>query len=352
MIRAWVGFLLLAFSVSAAATELELLHQAVLPSKMKFKKTTIGGLSGLVLEGQTLFAISDDRGNVNEPRIYEFKLSITPKEIKVEPENVIFLTVNESSLSHRSTKSKAQIFSKVIDLEGISLAPWGDFLAVNEGDANKKPRVAPQLLNVKKDGTIVREFEVPSDFIPDPGGEQKKGVQNNLAFEGLALNPNNKEWLLATEGPLAQDASRDFVRFLQYNMPEAWVLKPAKEYRYPLTVDKSQAFEFRGISEIHFLDEKKLLVLERSVQLGSQGMKINVQIFETDLTSAGKDNLLSKKKLLDLSDLTEKIGKIENFEGMTLGPKLSDGRRSLILVSDDNFMRNQRTQFLLFAIKE
>jgi hypothetical protein len=47
-----------------------------------------------------------------------------------------------------------------------------------------------------------------------------------------------------------------------------------------------------------------------------------------------------------------KIGKIDNFEGMTLGPKLSDGRRTLILVSDDNFVREQKTQFLLFAIKE
>ena len=35
---------------------------------------------------------------------------------------------------------------------------------------------------------------------------------------------------------------------------------------------------------------------------------------------------------------------------MTFGPRLPDGRRSVVLVSDDNFAANQFTQFLLFAI--
>jgi hypothetical protein len=35
---------------------------------------------------------------------------------------------------------------------------------------------------------------------------------------------------------------------------------------------------------------------------------------------------------------------------MVLGPDLPDGRRSLILVSDNNFAATQFTQFLLFAI--
>ena len=35
---------------------------------------------------------------------------------------------------------------------------------------------------------------------------------------------------------------------------------------------------------------------------------------------------------------------------MVLGPRLPDGRQSLILVSDNNFAPTQFTQFLLFAI--
>lgn len=351
MSRLVVFFFVLIQCLQVWGLELEYLNSFVIPEKLNFKKTTVGGLSGLAFDGESLFAVSDDRGGINEPRIYKLKAEVSLKEFKVELQDVIFLTVNEGPLAHKSTKSKAQIFSKVIDLEGLSLTPWGDFLLANEGDANKKPRIPPQILNVKKEGIIVRDFSVPASFIPNPTGEQKTGVQNNLAFEGLAQNPNGQEWIVATEGPLIQDP-KSFVRFLVYQMPEAWVLKPGKEFKYPLRDGNGKPFEFRGISEIHFFNENELLVLERSARLGPQGIQISVQIFKTNLAMAGKDRLLPKAKVLDLAELGDKIGKIENFEGMTLGPKLSDGRKSLILVSDDNFMRSQRTQFLLFAIKE
>ena len=40
------------------------------------------------------------------------------------------------------------------------------------------------------------------------------------------------------------------------------------------------------------------------------------------------------------------------IEGMAFGPKLSHGRRSLILVSDNNFAPAQFTQFLLFSVSD
>jgi hypothetical protein len=41
---------------------------------------------------------------------------------------------------------------------------------------------------------------------------------------------------------------------------------------------------------------------------------------------------------------------LDNVEGITLGPKLSDGRQSVVLVTDDNFSPEQATQFLAFAM--
>jgi hypothetical protein len=43
---------------------------------------------------------------------------------------------------------------------------------------------------------------------------------------------------------------------------------------------------------------------------------------------------------------------LDNLEGMALGPRLPDGSRSLLVVSDDNFKEAQMTQFLLFRLKE
>ena len=43
---------------------------------------------------------------------------------------------------------------------------------------------------------------------------------------------------------------------------------------------------------------------------------------------------------------------LDNVEGMTFGPNLPDGRRSLILVSDNNFDPLAFTQFLAFAYSD
>jgi hypothetical protein len=350
------SFLLL-FCFSGNAIELEYLNQVTLPTRMEFQKSKIGGLSGLFYDSNTqkLFSISDDPGLVNEPRFYEFAVTVSLKEFKVEPKNVIFLTVNESQYSHKSTKSSSRLFSRVLDLEAISMTPWGDFLITNEGSMNKIPRVNPQLILAKPDGTLVRDFEVPKDFLPEPSGVQKKGVQNNLAFEGLAMHPNGKEWIMSTEAPLVQDP-KNVVRFIHYDMPEAWILKPGQEYRYPLAerkMDPLSVMEFqKGVSEIQYLNDHELLVLERLVQLSKKGAKMQVQLFQTDISHPGKDGILEKKMLLDFQSLEPKLGAINNFEGMTWGPMLSDGRRSLIFVSDDNFGPELKTQFLLFAVKD
>ena len=58
--------------------------------------------------------------------------------------------------------------------------------------------------------------------------------------------------------------------------------------------------------------------------------------------------VLRKKLLFDSTNL--KIT-LDNVEGMALGPKLPDGSQSLWIVSDDNFDKDQVTQFLLFRIK-
>jgi hypothetical protein len=56
---------------------------------------------------------------------------------------------------------------------------------------------------------------------------------------------------------------------------------------------------------------------------------------------------VQKTLLLDLDTLGIPL---DNVEGMAFGPTLPDGRRSLILVSDNNFAATQFTQFLLFAV--
>lgn len=383
--------LILFCSSLARSVELSYLSQAILPYKMNFAKTKIGGLSGLYYDSKTdvLYAISDDRGLVNEPRFYQFKIKINEKNnFSVEPAAVTFLNVNKSALAHQSTRSATSSFAAVLDLEGISMAPWGDMLITNEGDMNHKPRVEPQLIAVKTDGTIVKKFEIPDQFLPEQVGVQKKGVQNNLAFEGLSANPNGRQWLVACEAPLLQDDNH-YVRFIEYTSPEAWVLKPGRQWAYtfdfesgnhdssrlPDSIDAQSAQDVKkslvlqkGISEVLFIDEHQLLVLERGAQISTAGLAFTAEIYLTDIAAAEVTDIsswpqiplqnkekelkaLKRELLLDFATLKSKVV-IDNFEGMTLGPLLADGRQTVIMVSDDNFSKQQKTVFLLFAISK
>jgi len=63
---------------------------------------------------------------------------------------------------------------------------------------------------------------------------------------------------------------------------------------------------------------------------------------------------MTKHLVLDLSKLPElgspALPKIDNIEGMSFGPDLPNGHRSLVLVSDNNFNPDQITQFLVFEV--
>jgi hypothetical protein len=54
-----------------------------------------------------------------------------------------------------------------------------------------------------------------------------------------------------------------------------------------------------------------------------------------------------KRLLLNMDDLGIAI---DNVEGITFGPMLPNGHRSLIFVSDNNFNDKQKTQFFLFEV--
>jgi hypothetical protein len=58
---------------------------------------------------------------------------------------------------------------------------------------------------------------------------------------------------------------------------------------------------------------------------------------------------ISKQTLLELPIQYNSI-KIENIEGISWGPTLANGHRTLILVSDNNFQNQKNTQFLAFEV--
>ena len=73
-------------------------------------------------------------------------------------------------------------------------------------------------------------------------------------------------------------------------------------------------------------------------------------INNNSLIASGTSGIIPAQKTL-LFDLTDLNIPIDNVEGITFGKTLPNGKRSLILVSDNNFAPTQFTQFLAFEIE-
>ena len=178
-------------------------------------------------------------------------------------------------------------------------------------------------------------------------------MRQNLGFESAGVAPNGRFLYTATENALVQDgpaatvASGSPARILRYQLKSGrldrqWVYltDPVAEPPNPAT-----AFSVNGLVELLPLNNRFLLAMERSFSVGAPDTGNTIRIYRVSLP--GRGGTATKELVLDLDDLGIPL---DNVEGMTFGPRLPDGRRSIVLVSDDNFAASQFTQFLVFAL--
>lgn len=353
---------------------LDLLGQYQLP-KQTFNDTPVGGLSALVYDRQRnlFYAVSDDRSEFAPARFYTLKLTLTASGAekigiqKIDIGNVTFLTDKDGKTYPKNT----------VDPEGIALAPKKSVFVSSEGVVRDgiPPFVSEFDLET---GRLRQSLPIPERYIPDATGvKQQRGVQDNLAFESLTLSPTGSlpasaepfRLFTATESALVQDLDpvapstqdapkeiRTKCRLLHYLLGDGPPLL-ISEHLYRLDPPPSGAF-YHGLTDLLAFDQGgHFLSLERSFGLSGFSAKIFQMTTggATDTSSVAslKGEItgiepLKKKLLLDLSQLGITL---DNLEGMALGPRLPDGTQSLVLVSDDNFSKNQVTQFLLFRLR-
>jgi hypothetical protein len=247
-----------------------------------------------------------------------------------------------------------------IDAEGLAFTPEGTLLVSSEGDASKS--VQPFLREVDAEGHHLQEFPLPAEYLLD--GTGKVGVRDNLGFEGLALSVDGREILLATENALTQDGPRaglavgSPIRLLRLDRTTG---DPIAQHLY-LTEPIAAAprprggFAVNGVSSMLALDGRRLLMLERSY---SDGVGVAVKLFEADLDGATDVSALpsldganvaavAKRLLVDFGSLGVPL---DNYEGLAWGPSRADGKRTLLVVSDDNFSMLQRTQVAVLELE-
>ena len=351
---------------------LEFLGEYQLPYS-KFKDTPVGGLSGLTYDRSSnlFYAIADDRSQFAPARFYTLKLILdnSSKEKigikKVEIENVTFLRDTQGNTYPKNTS----------DTEGIALTPQQTVFISSEGVAEN--RIPPFIKEFAlKTGREQQSLTIPERYIPNDSAEQPRGIQNNLGFEALTLNPTGTvpakgepfRLFTVTESALVQDEDEIALtnqtetpqgakcRLLHYLLSDGAPII-ISEHLYQLEPPPSGAV-IHGLPDLLSLDQGgHFLALERSFGL----LGFSAKIFQaatggatdTSRIASLKGELrgvepIKKNLLFDL----DKLGiYLDNLEGMAFGPRLPDGSQSLLMVSDNNFNDSQITQFLLFRLK-
>lgn len=354
------------FASHAYALRLSYYGETAIATGTKFDKTVIGGLSGIVWNNGTLISVSDDKGRSGEPRFYEFDLKIEKNAVSLTPKSVHFITGLPKEGQRKA----------MLDSEGIARLADGDFLISSEANTDVKPRSMPRIFRTNSEGVWKSEVAIPEKYLPEVLGKQTKGVQNNMSFEGLTTFADGKIVFTSTEACLTQDivrgedANGDIIRVLKFEDKGAQhgYYTPVAEFAYKMDVlsFNNQGREMlRGVSEILALSETKVLVMERGARLHGMGFTSAVTIYLADLSKATntlamdkvvdqKIVLAEKVKLVDFeTDLVKERGSkmVDNFEGLSWGPTLPDGRRSLLVMVDNNFSKKETTELVVFAVE-
>ncbi|KRH97593.1 MULTISPECIES: esterase-like activity of phytase family protein [Cylindrospermopsis] len=345
-------------TASVIITDIEFLGVATLPTGYTFQNTEIGGLSGITydVDHDLYYVVSDNRGQKGPPRFYNFKIDLSKG--KLDQSKV--LPVGVTTLLDENNRKFAL---GGIDPEGIAVTKKSTVFISSEGDVSQSINPFIREFSLAS-GNAINSLPIPEKFLPD--GKNQRGVHNSLTFESLTITPNNQMLFTATENALVQDGEAakpkfgTLCRILQYNLTYN---QPQKEFLYPME-PVTPLFNFMdrfysGLSDLVALDNRgNFLSLERSFT----GVGFAVSLFEVSLNNAddiqnipslkaidiGKIKPVEKKLLLDLQTLPLPL---DNIEGLTIGPKLSDGNISLILVGDNNFNRLQSTQILALKLK-
>ncbi len=336
-------FCLVGLALSAQALQFEKIQKIELDSDF-FPKSTLGGLSGAFFKGNQLWAISDDRGRVDRPRIFIFDIELQNKKFILRPNRILYIEKENKNY--------------YLDGEALVMFSEDRMIVSSEGDHNSKPRKMPKLFEIDLSGHVQKEIPLPKSYLPEISGLQKKGLQSNAGFESVALSDG--KLYAAAERPLMQDKGED-LRWLQFSQQNnQWVVD--REYSYPLTKEKTpgQITFQKGLSEILPLGPKKFLSLERSLQVSLRDkIHFDVHVFEVDLSPASKeasslspsghgfDNEIKKSEIHMIQSEDQ-----DNYEALAWGPMGVNGRKTLWMISDNNFKKNLSTKILIYEMKE
>ncbi|MBC7772854.1 MAG: esterase-like activity of phytase family protein [Pyrinomonadaceae bacterium] len=335
---------------------LRYIGQSIIPTGATFAGTQVGGLSGIDYDpaSGSYYAISDDRSATSPARFYNLSFAFDQNSVS----GVTFNSVTTLLRPDGTTFPTNQVDPEAIRLDRST----GRFFWSSEGErvlGNPQSLQNPFVREMNVDGSFSRELSTPSRYNPTTGNF---GIQRNLAFESLTLSADGNTVYTATENSLFQDGPAAGIgiaspsRVLSFNKATG---ASGAEYVYltdPVVADPTPpgSFATNGLVELLALTDTTFLAVERSF---STGVGNSIRIYKASISGATDvsafDALpvsytaMTKELLYDLDDAGILL---DNIEGISLGPILPNGNRSVVLVADNNFAASQFTQFIALEV--
>lgn len=235
------------------------------------------------------------------------------------------------------------------DREGIAFAGTSVFIADEQG-----PQISQHSLTTGNRLSLITTASHPQLGV-------YSNARGNRAWESLTRQADGSTFWTANEealtgdGDLANTTAGTVIRLQKFDGD----LNPMGQWAYeadPIGPNFGTGLEASGVVDLVALDGGQLLVMERAA---TAGFRIRIYLADgfgqaTDVSGPPFDSGLVNQSWTSVSKtlLFEKVllGNF-NFEGITLGPTLNDGTRSLLLVAD-NGSGNSHNLYALQLVPE
>jgi hypothetical protein len=264
----------------------------------------------------------------------------------------------------------AGVLGNAFDPEGLVVNPLTGTLLVSD-------EYGPSLYEFDRDGRLLRRFVTPGNLIPrndatglpnfasDVGNDA--GKRTNRGFEGLAVSPDGRNAYAVLQSAALDEGGGGgvFARIVKFDVLTG---QAVAQYAYRMET----AGQGRGVSALVALGNDRFLVLERNnrgVGVGAELSPADKNVYAVDL--AGATDVSNQRlgattlpagvvavakdpaKVLDLdaNTLAALGGRSpEKWEGLTIGPRLSDGRYALIAGTDNDYSVTQNAGGVQFDV--
>lgn len=336
-----------------------------------------GGVSAIDRLDGNRYVLQSDRGPDDGAVPYLTRFHLATIKIPDSGSEITF-ELNETHLLQKESGADLVGAAKVLhseDDQPSRFDPEGMRVIHREQDApliSLSDEYGPSVSLFDLQGIRQRELSIPERFtISHPSGKaaleahnNQRGRQPNGGFEGLALSSDGHTLMAIMQRPLLQDAGLLKGRFhgrLNRILCIEMAHGTTTEWVYPLSSPETV------VCEILCVDDQHALVLERDSHGGPSARFKRLELIDFSQASdvskmetlpaapeelATEVDMVIKTPWLDLLDPRYGIAG-ENapskIEGLSWGPDLPDGRRTLLIAIDNDFKADRPTRIFVFA---